>query len=189
MILFKGKIASWYRLRLKFKPLTTSENIYIAKHSVIAERTQIGRGTRINGKIIIKGRGDCTIGNYCALGGGIRIITSNHDTEEPVLQYALLKRMGVDLTAKGSKDVLLGDNVWIGDGAIILPGVTIGSHSIVAAGAIVTKDVPEFAIVGGNPAKLIRHRLNESDQKTLKSIDWELWPEQKIISWLHKKNK
>ena len=52
----------------------------------------------------------------------------------------------------------IGDDVWIGTNVIILPGVNVGSHCIIGAGAIVTKDVPDYAIVGGNPAKIIRMR-------------------------------
>ena len=57
------------------------------------------------------------------------------------------------------KPVIIGDDVWIGSRAIILPGITIGSGSVVAAGAVVTHDVPDFCIVGGVPAKIIRYRI------------------------------
>jgi maltose O-acetyltransferase len=56
------------------------------------------------------------------------------------------------------KSVVIEDDVWIGTRAIILPGVTVHHGSIIAAGAVVTKDVPEYAIVGGNPAKVIKYR-------------------------------
>jgi len=55
-------------------------------------------------------------------------------------------------------DVVIGDYVWIGDRAIILQGVIVGEHAIIAAGTVVTKDVPPYAIVGGNPAKIIKMR-------------------------------
>ena len=60
--------------------------------------------------------------------------------------------------------VIIGDDVWIGGRVIILPGVTIGSHSIIAAGAVVTKDVPEWAIVGGTPAKVLKFRNHNTEQ-------------------------
>ncbi len=56
------------------------------------------------------------------------------------------------------KQIVVGDDVWLGYGAIILPGVTIGDGAIIGAGTVVTKDVPPYAIVGGNPAKVIRFR-------------------------------
>lgn len=59
---------------------------------------------------------------------------------------------------KPEKEVIIADDVWIGTRAIILPGVKIGKHSIIGAGAVVTKSFPENSIIGGNPAKLIRYR-------------------------------
>lgn len=59
-------------------------------------------------------------------------------------------------TTSGSKPVVIGDDVWIGTGSIILPGVNIGNGSVISAGSVVTKSVPEMCLVGGNPAKVIR---------------------------------
>ena len=59
------------------------------------------------------------------------------------------------------KDIVIGDDVWVGYGAQILSGVIVGSHSIVAAGAVVTKEVPPYAIVGGVPARVLRYRNDE----------------------------
>lgn len=59
----------------------------------------------------------------------------------------------------------MGDDVWIGENAIVCSGVTIGQGAIVAAGAIVTKDIEPYAIVGGNPAKVIKYRFNENIRK------------------------
>jgi maltose O-acetyltransferase len=60
--------------------------------------------------------------------------------------------------ATESRPIQVCDDVWIGMRAMIMPGVTIGAHAIVAGGSVVTKDVPEWAIVGGNPAKVIKYR-------------------------------
>lgn len=64
------------------------------------------------------------------------------------------------------KEVVIGNDVWIGTRVIILPGVTIGDHSIIGAGAVVTKSFPDYSIIGGVPAKLIKSRIssNHSDQ-------------------------
>ena len=78
------------------------------------------------------------------------IFTQNHRNDDLTIPMRLQ-------TAPKQK-VTIGDDVWIGAGAIILPGVTIGNGVIVAAGAIVTKDVPDYAVVGGNPARVIRYR-------------------------------
>lgn len=68
--------------------------------------------------------------------------------------------LGLKIDKDGEK-VRIGDNVWIGRDAIILPGVTISNHAIIGAGAVVTKDVEKFEVVGGNPARNIRYRFNK----------------------------
>lgn len=81
----------------------------------------------------------------------IRIMTSIHNTERtaiPMFQQGHLPK----------RKVTICDDVWIGARVIILPGVTIGTGSIIGAGAIVTKDVPEYAVVAGTPAKVIKYR-------------------------------
>ena len=76
--------------------------------------------------------------------------------------------------------VVIGNDVWIGANAIILPGVKIGDGAIIAAGAVVSKDVEEYSIVGGVPAKLIRYRFDEETITKLKMIQWWLWPHEEI---------
>lgn len=81
---------------------------------------------------------------------------------------------------QSAKRVVIGHDVWIGRSAIVLPGVEIGIGAVVGAGAIVTKNVPPYAIVAGNPARLIRYRFNESTiQRLLNTRWWEL-PENRL---------
>lgn len=97
--------------------------------------------------------GDITIGDNVVMAPEVIILTSNHDfisTAQPIISQG----------QQEIKPVVIGDDVWIGVRAIILPGVKVGSHSIIGAGSIVTKDVPEWAIVAGNPARVIKYRLN-----------------------------
>lgn len=85
------------------------------------------------------------------MGPEVLIYTQNHcyeDETKPIIQQGYTK----------TKPVVIGDDVWIGARAIILPGVNIGSHSVVGAGAVVTKDVPDYSVVGGVPAKVIKRR-------------------------------
>lgn len=89
-------------------------------------------------------RGGITLEDGVFIGPNVNIITENH-AEEPELRHNVY-----------TKPILIKRNAWIGAAAIILPGVTIGENAIVAAGAVVTKDVPDNMIVGGNPAKIIR---------------------------------
>jgi acetyltransferase-like isoleucine patch superfamily enzyme len=94
-----------------------------------------------------------TIGNHVMIAAGVKMITRKHgfdDLEKP------MKQQGYSQNA-----ITIEDNVWIGFNAIILPGVTIGTGSIVGAGAVVSKDVEPYSIVGGVPARLIRKRMPE----------------------------
>ncbi len=175
MLTFSGKNATWYRFLLKFRDLKDTSGILIGKGSRIVNGTVFGDGTRINGKITIKGRGDCTFGKYCALGDDIRIITSNHKVDDIILQYALLKRIGLEARVDERNNVTVGHNVWIGDRAIILPGVTIGNNAIIAAGAVVTKNVPDYAIMAGVPAKFIKFRFSEEEMKAQDQLQWWDW--------------
>ncbi len=96
-------------------------------------------------------RGPLVIGNNVMMGPEVIIITSNHS----------FNRIDVPMNLQGSlpqKTVIIGNDVWIGTRVIILPGVKVGNGVIIGAGSIVTKDIPDYAIVGGNPAKIIRFR-------------------------------
>ena len=107
---------------------------------VIGDHTRIG----IHNTII----GPVTIGNHVNLAQGITVTALNHNFDDTT------KR--IDEQGIATKPVVISDDVWIGANAVILPGVTIGRHVVVAAGAVVTKDVPDNTIVGGVPATLIK---------------------------------
>ena len=107
---------------------------------VIGDYTRIG----IHNTII----GPVCIGSHVNLAQGITVTALNHNFED--------KTKRIDEQGITTKPVIIGDDVWIGANAVILPGVTIGKHCVVAAGAVVTKDVPDNTIVGGVPAKEIK---------------------------------
>lgn len=155
-------------------------NVLIAKRSNISANTTIFNGTRINGKIVIKGDAPVKIGSYCAIGDGVRIISSSHATNYMNLQYALQMKIGANRQIAERQGVEVGHNVWVGDASIILPGVNIGNGAVIAAGAVVTKDVPSYAIVGGNPAKIIRYRFSEKSRQICESHIWWEWSEDKM---------
>ena len=92
--------------------------------------------------------GPVCIGHHVNLAQGITVTALNHNFEDTS------KR--IDEQGISTKPVVIGDDVWIGANAVILPGVKIGTHSIVAAGAVVTKDVPKYSLVAGVPAKVIK---------------------------------
>ncbi len=94
--------------------------------------------------------GPLSIGDDVMMAPGVTIVTQNHETSDLSIPMRLQ-------TAPKHK-VTIGNDVWIGANAIILPGITIGNGAIVAGGAVVTRDVPDYAVVGGNPAKIIKNR-------------------------------
>lgn len=97
--------------------------------------------------------GTISIGNHVMFGPGVNVHGGNHDIAlGPTPMKSRSKCMGDD------KEVCIGNDVWIGANAIILAGVTVGNGAVIAAGAVVTCDVPELAIVGGVPAKVLRFR-------------------------------
>lgn len=113
-----------------------------------------------------------TIGNYVSIGPGVQFLLGvNHQTKT-FTTYPLYSR----LIAASNKDALnngpivIEDEAWIGTDAIIMSGVTIGKGAMIAAGSVVTKDVPPYAIVGGVPAQLIRYKFSEEIIKILHPI-------------------
>lgn len=109
-------------------------------------KVELGARNVVNFGCLLDGRVYRIVtGANCSIGPHATILTLGHDPQSP------------HFADKGG-DVILGDRVWIGYGALVMPGVTIGDGAVVAAGALVTKDVPAYAIVGGNPAKVIGER-------------------------------
>ncbi|OUR64369.1 hypothetical protein A9Q79_08040 [Methylophaga sp. 42_25_T18] len=103
-----------------------------------------------NARIIADNYGEITIGHHVMIGPNVVIRASNHVSED-------LSRPMWEQGQTGGK-ISIGDDVWVGANAVILPDVSIGSHVIVAAGAVVTKNVPDSVIVAGVPATILRHR-------------------------------
>ena len=125
------------------------ENVNIEKGAAFSRKVHLGNNSGIGINADIKGT--CIIGDDVMMGPECIVYTKNHEFRN------------TDTTMRGQgtqveEPVYIGNDVWIGARVIILPGVHIGNHSIIGAGAIVTKDVPEWAIVGGNPARIIRFR-------------------------------
>ena len=125
------------------------KKVNIEKGAQFSPRTSLGdySGIGINARI----NGTCTIGDYVMMGTDVVVITRNHAFE----------RTDIPMMHQGfeqERPVVIGNDVWIGDRAIILAGVHVGDGAIIAAGAVVTHDVPPYSVVAGVPARVIKER-------------------------------
>ena len=139
--------------------ITIGNNVSIGSNTIIectGVISELGEGLVIGNEVgiaqncFIQVRGNVVIGNNVIIGPNVSVFSENHNFSEINIP---INRQGVN-----RKGVLIEDGVWISSGATILDGVKIGKNSIIAAGAIVTKDVPSFGIVGGIPANFIKDR-------------------------------
>lgn len=120
----------------------------------IGDNSALGIDCRVSGPL--------EIGNDVMMAPGVSIFTQNHETEN------IYKPMRLQTAPK--KKVTVGNDVWIGSRAMIMPGVTIGNGAVIGAGAVITHDVPDLAVVGGVPAKIIKYRKQPEDLPPLKVL-------------------
>lgn len=126
------------------------------------------------------------IGNYCSIGSGaVFMMAGNqgHDLEWistfPFYYQANIFKKSINAYQRAG-NTHIGHDVWVGSEAMIMAGVTIGSGAVIAARAVVVKDVPPYAVVGGNPASIIKYRFNEEIIQKLLKLKWWDWSETKI---------
>ncbi|CUI17366.1 putative acetyltransferase [Candidatus Protochlamydia naegleriophila] len=130
---------------------------------------------------------DCElhIGKFCQIAQGTKFIMSgaNHQMNGfSTFPFFIFGDKWADYTPSFPKKghTVVGNDVWFGHQSVIMPGIKIGDGAIIGAYAVVTKDVPPYSIVGGNPANIIRHRFDESTIKKLQVIQWWNWDVEKI---------
>lgn len=162
----------------RVKNCSIEENVVI-HNSVNAVASQVGRRTYITQDSKIY---NCSIGRYCSIGSELRTGLSKHPANDFVSTYpAFFSKDNsgclcsfVDHTHfdDDSELTTIGNDVWIGLRVVIVSGVRIGNGAIIGAGAVVTKDVPDYAIVAGVPAKLIRYRFQPEDIEYLLNLSW-----------------
>jgi len=132
---------------------------------------------------------DAQIGRFCAIAAQVRIGAPNHPLERP--SQHRFTYCPEYYTAEAQRDhgffrqrradrVVIGNDVWIGHAVIVMPGVTIGDGAVLAAGAVVTRDVAPYTIVGGVPARQIRERFSRTIAAQLSQIAWWNWPSETI---------
>lgn len=137
--------------------------------------------------------GTLIIGKYTSIAENVSILLGGNHRHDWASMYPFAsigegywdgaKSVVGDRSSKG--DVVIGNDVWIGINATIVSGVKIGDGAVIAAGSIVTKDVPPYAIVGGNPAKVIKKRFTDDEIEALLELAWWNWSDEKVDKYIH----
>jgi len=156
------------------------ENVSIIS-SILGDHTYIQKNSKVY---------NAKIGKFCSIASNVTIGPGLHNIESVSTHPAFyLKNAPIvvkfpdrDLFDTKKKVTIIENDVWIGENAIIMDGVKIGTGSIIAAGAIVTKNIPPYTICGGIPAKIIRNRFSQEDIEFLLQSNWWDWPLEKIKS-------
>ena len=157
--IFDSLIRWYYPLKIQKQAASCGKDLYVGGKSYVTSNTHLGQHVCFNG-MSMYGYGKIVIGSFFHSGQNCQIITSFHNYEGSSIPY--------DDTYI-SKDVTIGDCVWLGNNVIILGGVKIGEGAIIQAGSVVCKDIPAFAIAGGHPAVVFKYRDIEH-YKLLKSL-------------------
>ena len=131
-----------------------------------------------------------TVGKFCSIAAHTRINPGNHPLDRVMMSHVGYRSSAYGLGAddpdffawRRASPVTLGHDVWIGHGAVVLPGRTVGTGAAVGAGTVVTRDVPPFAVVVGNPGRVIRMRFPDTVIAALQRIAWWDWPRDKLAA-------
>jgi acetyltransferase-like isoleucine patch superfamily enzyme len=204
-----AKLQSQYP-NCEFYPKTSISNTVFSNYNIVFGSVLMDSCTIGNHTYIQKGSNvfNADIGKFCSIASGVSIGPGIHKTDgvstHPIFYLQntpLIKKFCDSDTFMASKRTSIGHDVWIGQSAIVLDGVSIGIGAIIAAGSVVTKDVAPYAIVGGIPAKLIKYRFEQVIITKLIESKWwnfkEEWFEQhyeqmfdieRIKVWLNEKN-
>lgn len=183
-------LANYHRLCF-LKNIIESPNIIVGDYTYYDDFETVANFEK-NVRYLFEFIGDkLIIGKFCMIASGVEFIMNgaNHLASGiSAYPFAVFGNgwedamAGKEYPQKG--DTIIGNDVWIGYRAAIMPGVTIGDGAIIGAYSVVTNDVPPYAIVGGNPAKLIRRRFTEAEIAQLLDLQWWNWPAVKITAWV-----
>ncbi|MEB3222816.1 MAG: acyltransferase [Candidatus Sericytochromatia bacterium] len=128
--------------------LAPGSSIHLGARLTTRGGVRVGAGTTLDQGALLDGRGGLTIGRAVATGPDVMLLTADHDPQSPTF-------------AGRTAPIAIGDRAWLGARVTVLPGVSVGEGAVVAAGAVVTRDVAPYTIVGGVPARPIGARTRE----------------------------
>ena len=184
-----GALIRKYKLKLKQPTVKCSKSAVISnvvfgkysqvtafsslKNTNLGDYSSVGRNTTIN---------HADIGKFCSISWNATIgATSHPDNHISTHAFSYVSWFGmVNETNKIIIRTTIGNDVWIGANVIIMPGIKVGTGAVIGAGSVVTKDIPEYAVVVGSPAKVLRYRFDEKSIAVLLKSNWWDWPPSKI---------
>lgn len=153
---------------------------------------KVGRHTYGHEQITVRSWGEpaeLTIGSFCSIADDITVFLGGNHRVDWITTYPFPALADQWETARGipghpstNGDVTIGSDVWIGSKATIMSGVRVGDGAAIAANSCVTRDVPPYGIVGGNPAQLLRHRFDADTVERLLAIRWWEWSDERIAA-------
>ncbi|OEF04578.1 CatB-related O-acetyltransferase [Vibrio genomosp. F10] len=161
---------STLKMYARVKDYAELRDSYLGDYSYISQRTMVNRAR---------------IGKYTSISSGCSIGLWEHNTSVTTHSFYLFEHSGEFVSGykdydKDSVETFIGNDVWVGASAIILKGVKVGDGSIIGAGAVVTKDVPEYSIVVGNPARVLKYRFQKDEIEWFKRLKWWDFDREKI---------
>ena len=174
------RLQSFERQQAKFKKRYPNYTIGTASYGMPVVHDNHGQAT-------------LKIGAYCSIASNVQIFLGGQHCINWVSSYpfpfffqmnAAFREMSLEADGRG--DVIIGSDVWACANCIILSGVTIGNGAVIANGAVISRDVEPYAVMAGNPAKLIKWRFDEPTRKALLESKWWEWPEDEISKIMEK---
>ena len=177
----------WRRKRIRQWREMNPNNTTVPVNGFSFDAVEVGNYTYGDLTVINFNKGEkLRIGHFCSIASGVVFVLNGDHPTDMVSSFPFrIKCLGQDVAEASSKgDINIGDDVWIGQNAVILSGVTVGQGAVIAAGSVVSKDVPPYGIVGGVPAKLIKYRFSEPVISELMKIDYSRLTKEKVESCL-----
>lgn len=194
LVCLKNKIVFHSRCRIRLSNIFREKTVFEGKNGLGSSnciiKSSFGYGTLIGDRNFLD---RIKTGRFCSIGSEIKIVSSAHPTEVFVsthpafyshrynsLSYVCKEKFSGILMCDDNFSVVAGNDVWIGDRVLIKGGVRIGDGAVIGMGAVVTKDVPPYAVVGGAPARIIKMRFSENQISEL--LSQNIW--EKPIEWI-----